>query len=294
MAKDDPEELKVIKNTIFAELWEINEKSGVPETLYARREHYDAEVPTGVLVLTMGIDTQDNRLEYEVVGWNRHEESWGISRGVIPGRPDSPGVWAEVDALLDKEWQMANGMKMRILATFIDSGGHFTETIYKECAKRMNRRIWPIKGEGGEKPYVRPMKKAAKGEGMKFLIGVDHGKEQIMYASGIDTPGPKYMHFPIDYRCGYDEEYFRGLISERQVIHRRGGRATVAWEVTHERNEPLDLRNYNRAAYCYFNWRFDDIERMLAGEEKPPITRAEQQKKNKKKRTAMISGGIKV
>lgn len=294
MAKDDPEELKVIKNTIFAELWEINEKSGVPETLYARREHYDAEVPTGVLVLTMGIDTQDNRLEYEVVGWNRHEESWGINRGVIPGRPDSPGVWAEVDALLDKEWQMANGMKMRILATFIDSGGHFTETIYRECAKRMNRRIWPIKGEGGEKPYVRPMKKAAKGEGMKFLIGVDHGKEQIMYASGIDAPGPKYMHFPIDYRCGYDEEYFRGLISERQVIHRRGGRATVAWEVTHERNEPLDLRNYNRAAYCYFNWRFDDIERMLAGEEKPPITRAEQQKKNRKKRTTMISGGIKV
>ncbi|MBQ8507208.1 MAG: phage terminase large subunit family protein [Clostridia bacterium] len=292
MAKDDPEELKVFKNTILAELWEIGDKSGVPEKLYARREHYDAEVPTGVLVLTMGIDTQDNRLEYEVVGWNRDEESWGISRGVIPGRPDSPGVWEEVDALLDKEWKMANGMKMRILGTFIDSGGHFFEAIYRECAKRINKRIWPIKGEGGEKPYVRPMKKASKGEGMKFIIGVDSGKEAILYASGIEEPGPRYMHFPIDYRCGYDEEYFHGLISERQVIHRRGGRATISWEVIHERNEPLDMRNYARGVYRYFNWRFDEIERMLGGENtKKPITKAQAQKK---KRRTVISGGIKV
>ena len=92
-AKDDPELLKVFHNTMLGESWEMRDRSGVPEALHARREHYNAEIPTGVLVLTMGIDTQDNRLEYEVVGWDRNEESWGISRGVIPGRADSPGVW---------------------------------------------------------------------------------------------------------------------------------------------------------------------------------------------------------
>ncbi|MCE5343332.1 MAG: phage terminase large subunit family protein, partial [Eubacteriales bacterium] len=158
-AQNDPERLKVFYNTVLGETWELKDRSGRPEKLHERREHYNAEVPTGVLVLTMGIDTQDNRLEYEVVGWNREEESWGISRGVIPGRADADGVWDEVDALLDREWKMKDGRAMRVLATFIDSGGHFTQEVYKACAKRANKRIWPIKGEPGEgKPYVRLMK----------------------------------------------------------------------------------------------------------------------------------------
>ena len=64
----------------------VHINNGLDEMLYKRREHYPAEVPPGVLVLTMGMDTQDNRLEYEVVGWDRNEQSWGISRGIIPGR----------------------------------------------------------------------------------------------------------------------------------------------------------------------------------------------------------------
>lgn len=186
-AKDDAELLQVFHNTMLGESWEASERNEEPDKLYARREHYNAEVPTGVLVLTMGIDTQDNRLEYEVVGWDRNEQSWGIERGIIPGRADSPGVWEEVDMLLDREWKMKNGMVMRILATFMDSGGHFTQDVYKQCARRSNRRIWAIKGEGGEgKPYVRLMK---SGTGYKnavgFIIGVDSGKEAIMYSTTV-------------------------------------------------------------------------------------------------------------
>lgn len=292
-AKDDAELLKVFHNTILGEAWEVRDRTGAPEKLHARREHYNAEVPKGVLVMTMGIDTQDNRLEYEVVGWGRDEESWGISRGIIPGRADAPGVWEEVDNLLDREWKMANGMKMRILATFMDSGGHFTQDIYRECAKRQSRHIWPIKGEGGEgKQYVRPMKKGTGRGDMRFMIGVDDGKMAIIYAATeVTTPGPKYMHFPTDYRLGYDMDYFRGLISERQVIHRRGGRNTIVWEKVFERNEPLDCRNYARAAFKYFNWNFAKLEKTLYGgdEEPEPITR---QQAEKKKRKVIVSKGI--
>lgn len=293
-AKDDPELLKVFHNTMLGESWEFRERSGEPEKLYARREHYNAEVPSGVLVLTMGIDTQDNRLEYEVVGWNRQEESWGICYGIIPGRADSPGVWEEVDALLDREWKMAGGMAMRIMATFIDSGGHFTQEVYRECAKRANKRIWPIKGEKGEgKPYVRRMKRGPDIRGgMGFMIGVDAGKEAILYATSVDTPGPRYMHYPIDYRCGYDLEYYRGLLSERQVVHRRAGQNVIVWEKIHERNEPLDLRDYARAAYKYFRWNFDKYEAMLRGEkEEAPMTRQEAESRKQRR---VISRGIQV
>lgn len=293
-ARKDPEKLKVVYNTIFGELWEVHTNNGLDEALYKRREHYDAEVPNGVLLLTMGVDTQDNRLEYEVVGWDRSGQSWGISRGIIPGRADAPGVWEEIDLLLAREWKLKNGMKMRVLATFVDSGGHFTTDVYKECAKRQAKRVWAIKGEQGEgKQYCRPMKKSAGSENsVKFIIGVDQGKEGIMYEAGITEPGPNYMHFPIHFRAGYDMEYFRGLISEQMVMHRRSGRSTVVWEKIHERNEPLDCRNYARAAYRYFNWNFDQLEQIVSGQPTQKIISKSEDVKRKTRH--IVSRGIQV
>ena len=293
-AKDDPELLKVFHNTMLGESWELRDRNGVPEKLHERREHYNAEVPSGVLVLTMGVDTQDNRLEYEVVGWSREEESWGISRGIIPGRPDSPAVWEEIDNLLDREWRMKNGMKMRILATFVDSGGHFTQEVYKECAKREGKRVWAVKGDGGEgKPYVRQMKTSARNaDSAKLMIGVDSGKAAIMHATTVEEVGPRYMHFPVDYRCGYDMEYFRGLCSEKMVIRRVRGQSVASWEKTYERNEPLDCRNYARAAFRFFHWDFNKLEKMLLGvTEEPTMTKAQAEKKKSRR---IISSGIKV
>ena len=290
-AKDDPELLKAFYNTMLGESFEMREKSGEPEKLYARREHYNAQVPTGVLVLTMGMDTQDNRLEYEVVGWDRNEQSWGIERGVIPGRADSEEVWREVDALLDTQWIMQDGTGMRILATFIDSGGHFTDAVYGQCAKRASRNIWPIKGKGGiDVPYVRQMKGKTIAGGDGFIIGVDQGKESILYATAIEEAGPRCMHYPIDENAGYDREYFHGLLSEKQVVRRKAGQSVVTWEKIYERNEPLDMRNYARAAYKYFRWNFERIERMLAGEdEEKPVTRVQYEKKKPRR---IISRGI--
>lgn len=121
----------------------------------------------------------------------------------------------------------------------------------------------------------------------------DAGKEGIMYEAGISEPGPNYMHFPLDFRAGYDKEFFRGLISEKMVIHRRGGQGVIKWEKFYERNEPLDCRNYARAAYRYFNWRFDELERIVSGMEEPKkvITKGEE---TKRKNRHVVSRGIKV
>ena len=290
-AKNSPELLQVFHNTMLGESWEVYMHDGLEDKMYERREEYKAEVPDGVLVLTMGIDTQDNRLEYEVVGWDRNSQSWGISRGVIPGRADSSDVWKEVDALLDREWQMENGMKMKVLATFIDSGGHFTQEVYKECSRRQTKRIWPIKGEGGEgKQYCRVMNNVAGS--IKFIIGVDDGKTGIMYEAGVTEPGPSYMHFPTNYRAGYDMDYFRGLFSERMIMKRRGGQSVMAWEKIRDRNEPLDCRNYARAAYRYFNWHFDDLERTLSGNTRPEIISKQEEIRRKKRH--VVSRGVRV
>lgn len=293
-AKDDPQLLQVFHNTMLGESWELRENNSEPQQLYGRREHYNAQVPTGVLVMTMGVDTQDNRLEYEIVGWDRDEQSWGIQRGIIPGRPDAPGVWEEIDNLLEQEWEMANGMTLRISATFVDSGGHFTSDVYRQCARREMRRVFAIKGEPGEgKAYVRLMKKEKDApKGTRFMIAVDSGKEAILYGAGVEEPGARFMHFPVGDDRGYDLEFFRGLLSEKQMLVRRRGQNVITWEKVHERNEPLDCRNYARAAYKFFHWDFTKVEKILRGEDtEPTVTRNEAARKRTKR---VISKGIQV
>lgn len=287
-AGNDPELLQTFYNTYLGETWEVMGNSGDPERLYERREHYDAEVPNGVLVMTMGVDTQDNRLEYEVVGWSAEEESWGIARGIIPGKPDSYGVWAEIDDLLNRQWKLRNGMKMRILATFVDSGGHYTKEVYDECEKRTAKRVFAIKGEPGEgKEYVRQMKKTAGAA--KLMISVDAGKASILYNSHIEDVGARYMHFPINESAGYDREYFRGLMSERMIIRRKGGVDKAEWHKIYERNEPLDCRNYARAAYKFFHWNFEKQAYLLGGGV-PEDYGVDKPKKRPSKR--MVSKGV--
>ena len=130
-SKDDPEMLKTFYNLELGLPFEYRDTTAVPEAMFLRREHYRAEVPAGVLVLTMGVDTQENRLEYEVKGWGRDEESWGIQYGVIPGRADEESTWKMVDELLDREWRMENGKTMRIAVTFMDAGGHYWDASHE-------------------------------------------------------------------------------------------------------------------------------------------------------------------
>lgn len=69
----------------------------------ARRERYNCDIPDEVLVLTAGVDVQDDRLEVEIVGWGPDEISWGISYKIFYGDPGQSAVWEQLDAYLQKE-----------------------------------------------------------------------------------------------------------------------------------------------------------------------------------------------
>lgn len=154
------EKLQVVYNTKFGELWEDRGDLEDEETIMGRRETYEAELPDGVLVLTCGVDTQDDRLEYEVVGHGRWGEKWGIKRGILMGRPDTTEVWQALDDVIDHQYSFANGLKLKISTTFVDSGGHYTQEVYEACRARMYRKVFAIKGRGGEGvPYTAPPKK---------------------------------------------------------------------------------------------------------------------------------------
>jgi len=278
--RHDPEKLKVVYNTLFGELWE--DRGGIEDedTMLARREDYGhredgspIELPEGVLVLTCGVDTQDNRLEYEVVGHGHYGETWGIQKGYIMGKPDTDEVWQQLDDVVDHVYRFENGKGLRISITCVDSGGHYTQEVYARCRERKNRRVFAIKGKGGDGiPLVTPPTKVPVKDNKKitcwlYTLGVDAGKESIMSALKVQEAGPKYCHFPLDESRGYDTYYFSGLLSEKLELTQTKRGNVWRWVKIpgHNRNEALDCRNYANAGFRIINPDTFAIEARLKG-----------------------------
>ncbi|TSE28128.1 Phage terminase large subunit (GpA) [Tepidimonas thermarum] len=246
--KDDPVRLKVWVNTKLAETWEDRDGESLDaEGLMARREAYGPAAPASVAVLTCGVDVQDDRIELEVVGWGRDEESWSIDYKVLWGDPSAPQLWDELDAYLSQRFAhetLAQGLAIE--AACIDTGGHHTLSAYAFCRGKERRRIWAIKGGAGKKPiWPKRPSKANKGRVSLFTIGVDAAKEAIYARLKKVGPGPGAMHFPLD----RDAEYFEQLTAERiRTRYVKGFPQRFWWKPDGRRNEALDCRVYAYAA----------------------------------------------
>jgi phage terminase large subunit GpA-like protein len=251
--KGDYSKLITFINTILAETWEIRGEVVESHALETRREVYSAEVPDGVCVLTMGVDVQDNRLAYEVVGWGLGFESWGIEYAEIFGDPRGGDVWNRLDDLLARAWSYGNGKRIRISRVAVDTGGHMTPSVYAYCKARQSRGVYPIKGQAGDKlPLTRPSKQSRE-KGL-FIVGVDGIKSDILSWLKLGQPGNGYCHFPKDDDDipirGYDATYFEMLTAEKRVIvQKKNGFSVYEWhKAAGARNESFDCRVYARAA----------------------------------------------
>jgi len=227
-----------------------------------------------------------------VVGWGREEESWGIQYGVIPGRADEESTWEQVDELLEREWRLENGRTIRAAVSFIDAGGHYWDAIMEHTAQRRMRRMYAVRGDNKDTgTLVHHTINTKKGLNY-FILNVYVGKRAVLYNAGLQEPGPRYMHFPDEEERGYDEHYFKGLISEQvKPVKKRGGVWQEEWVKVFERNEPLDCRNYARCAFKSHRIDLDAMEKRLYSERKvQPADTSGRPKKPK----GLISAGIKV
>jgi phage terminase large subunit GpA-like protein len=270
-ARKQPATLRVWINTYLGETWEEEGERVDDIGVSERREDYGETLPSGVLVVTAGIDVQDDRLEMEIVGWGRNDESWSLEYKTIYGDPSSAIVWTELDGMLRKTYFHERGVEIPIRAACVDSGGHHTQSVYAFCKAREGRRIFAIRGVGGEgKPLVgRPtINNAAKVK--LFPIGVDTAKELVYSRLRITEPGPGYCHFP----AGYDDEYFRQLTAEQLVSRYHKGFLRREWQKIRPRNEALDCRVYALAAYSLLNANMNLIADKI--QSRPTVSEPEQ------------------
>jgi phage terminase large subunit GpA-like protein len=283
--------LKTFVNTRLAETWMPPSDQVEENEVLKRREPYvykipqgefiPCEVPDGVLILTAGIDIQDNRAEIEVVGWGWGWESWGIEYRVIHGNPNGQAFWGKVDAYLLKKWAFGDGSEIGITTACVDSGGHYTSDVYKFTKPRESRRIYSIKGMGGMGiPMISRSTQNTRNKALLFILGVDEIKCRVLSNLKIHTAGPGCCHFPLspnqddEHRRGYNGEYFRGLVSERRVISFRKGFKKYEWQkLASVRNEPLDCRVYAIAALAILNPNFEAMRKYREKTRGVPINK---------------------
>lgn len=256
-SQTDDNLLRTFVNTILGETWKESGEKPAWENLYNRRESYELYTPNEeVVFLTCGVDVQGDRIEAEVVGWLPDKRSYSITREIMLGDPKqaSGGVWDDLAKFITREFVSTDGRHMNIMLTAVDTG-YSTQAVYSFCNRFTEQTVIPVKGQDKQRIMVAaPSQVSTTKDGKKvgrvkvWNIGVSMIKSEIygwlkLERNEHGTPPPGYMHFP-----EYDQKYFMGLTAEtlkKKIIR---GYAIYEWVKEYERNEPLDLRVYARAA----------------------------------------------
>ena len=245
-------------------MWEDEISKFDHNELMARREDYEDELPMQVGVLTCGVDCQDDRVEIELVGWGKGQESWAIEWKQFYGNLAELDLWEQVDDYLLSKFAHASGALLPIACVCIDSGGHHTQDVYRYCKGKSKRRIFAIKGSSspGRPLTSRPSRSSNTARVPLSIVGTDTAKDAVYARLKITEPGPGYCHFSNE----HDAEYFKQLTAEVvETTYVKGHSKRRYIKAKHARNEVLDCRVYAYAALDLLKANLDKcVDRLIA------------------------------
>lgn len=272
-AQGDPAKLKTFINDRLAKPWaDASARSHKPSLLLERALPYALRVaPHGVLRITAGVDTQDNRLALHITGWGRAMAAWTLDYVELDGDPEKSDVWAALTEILNRPILHACGAQLGVLATAIDAGGHRTEAVkHYVRSKRVQRPMCIFGAVPNNAPVLsrgKPADVTWRGKtdkrgvhtyqvgtvAIKHLLYARLGTDADAYAAwqqAAPVDGEEDTRGPLRLACNFTDQlpemYFPGLISEvwnpskNRFEKRRGPGAA--------RNEPLDTWGYSYAA----------------------------------------------
>lgn len=302
-AQDSPELLRA---------W-YNKQAGLPysnvsqeeltaaEELHKRRyswwpEGAEWRVPQRACLVVVSVDVQDNRLECKTWAVARGFETWLIDAHIIPGSPASEGTLASLDEYVAKSWLHESGARLAPAAVAVDTGGHFTRTMYQWLRKNVGRRIFGVKGASRhDAPLTQwslPSRKQRRHVPL-LLLNTTILKNDIHAGYKVPEHGPGYLHWPewMDYATAEQ------LTSEKPVDQRdKRGNKVRYWlkKKPQGRNEALDLLVYAWGLVHYLNPDWTAFEKAVAVA--PPVVVTNQQtvEKPEQKKAGVLSGGRRI
>lgn len=266
-AQQDPARLKTFLNDRLAEPWEDPAMRAVRHNVLAdRAESYRLRTaPEGVLAITAGVDTQDNRLAVQIVGWGRQLVAWTLDYVELPGDPAEDAVWHALVALLTRPIEHALGGALPVAAVCIDAGGHRTEAVKAFVRDARLRRCLAI---FGAVPNTAPVLSAGKLQDVDWkgrydkrgvmihhvgTVGIKHMLYSRLGTDAEKTVEQRLVHFSDE----LPPEWVAGLVIERyNPLRNRFEKMRGA------RNEPLDTWVYAYAATHHPELRLHRRSRM--------------------------------
>lgn len=236
-----PETLKPFVNTVLGEVWRDAADEIDENELAARAEAFGLEsVPSEVRWLTAGVDVQHDRLEATLIGWSAEGVPFVLGHRVFYGSVHSEAPWLELDDLLKSQFPHPLGGKLKIDAAAIDSGdGNTTDVVMGFTRARWGRRVFAIKGDGGNRPTIQ--RATTKGAPL-FIAGVDGIKARILQRIA-DKAAMRFSNT-------LEAIWFEQFASERRLLKYQHGRPVHVWErIRGRRAEALDCVVYAFAAF---------------------------------------------
>ena len=256
--------LKKFLNSSLAETWEETGSGADHQALARRAEAYDlGAVPRGGLMLTMGVDTQPDRLEARVWAYGRGEESWLVARHIIYGDPNldentEGSPWTRLTEIRSTPIVHASGAQMLIEATCVDTGGHNTHAVYSYCRSHAHANVLAIKGASvyGKTILGKPSlidvtwrgKTTARSLKL-WSVGTDTAKHLLYGRMRITQVGPGYVHVP---KALHGTDEFEQMTAARLMPVTVQGKSSMRWITPHgKREEGGDCMVYAYAAACH-------------------------------------------
>ena len=249
----DKSKLKAFRNTTLGETWEEDVERIDADELKEKAEPFPLEmVPMGGLMLLAGIDTQDNRLEVKVWAYGRGCESWSIDHRVFFGSPGDDDVWHDLeDYLFASDFIHASGAHLKIFAAAIDTGGHFTHSVYAWVARmhKAGRKVYAVKGSstrekhiknGAQKVDIDWRGRLHKRGLILWHVGTNLAKDLFHSRRQLSKFGPGYVHLSKN----LSDETFRQLAGEVRTGRTTARGEESKWVPIRKRVEALDCTVY--------------------------------------------------
>lgn len=280
-AKGHPSEEQVFLNDTAALPYRGDSDAPDIEALKERAKegHARGTIPAGFPLMFCGVDVQEDRVEWHVVGYGPRGRRAPVEYGVIPYPITDPRCGERLDSLLKATWPNAAGRRLGIDRLAID-GNYDTPNVLAWARRHPLQRVMMVRGVAGQRDMVLMRVaersdrtgKARRYGGRFYHVAVDALKLTLYRALKLTEPDADWF---IALPAGMPDEYFEQLVGERrQLVQHRNGGTRMDWvPVGDRRHEVLDTMNYSEAAARKHGlWSLTDAdwERLSVERESPP------------------------
>ncbi|WP_342640927.1 phage terminase large subunit family protein [Rhodoligotrophos ferricapiens] len=256
-AKGDPASEQTFLNDTVGLAYKAQGESVSWETIRDRASeaaYGRGQIPRGALLITIGVDCQQDRVEWQVVGWGAEFRRYVIEYGVFPGHISDVECQDKLDGLLVQTWPNAAGQQLAADLLAID-GNAWTEDVWGWARKHPVSKVIMVRGVASETaPRIQRVKKERTRSGKLlryskrfYNFGTSVMKMSLYRDLGKEDPGERgYVGFP----RGLDDEYFRQLTAERRKgVRNKAGFTVYQWvKDPNQANEGLDTMLQAEAA----------------------------------------------